>query len=272
MLPLIKKILKKTALPLYLQFRALYNRGDKVYCPCCEHSFARFLPLGVDRRKGQCPLCRSNERDRALWLYMQRNPDFIKPGKKLLHIGPEKIFYHYFKSIEGLHYTPADKFAKMFESTYPKDTIYLDIVNMPEIADNTYDVILCSHVLEYIKEDDRAMSELLRVLKPDGIALLQVPVKHGLKVTYEDDSITSPQDRATIFGDPGHIRFYGADYADKLTSQGFETDFIPFTELFTAAEIKRYGLVATDDFQLGRKSELVQQLANLTLFCLPALI
>jgi SAM-dependent methyltransferase len=272
MQPAIKKILKRTALPLYLQFRGLYYTGSNVTCPCCKHSFSRFLPLGINRRPGQCPRCRSNERDRALWLYMNKNPDFIRTGKKILHIGPETIFYNYFKNIKGLHYTPADKFAQMFESTYPTDTIYLDIVHMPEIPDNTYDVILCSHVLEYVKEDDQAMSELFRVLKPNGTALLQVPVKPGMKVTYEDDSINTPAQRALIFGDPGHIRFYGEDYADKLTAQGFETDFIPFTTLFTQEEIQQYGLIATDDFHLGRKNTLIEQLVGLPLLLLPALL
>ncbi|SFE66861.1 Methyltransferase domain-containing protein [Chitinophaga sp. CF118] len=276
MQPVIKRILKQTALPLYLQFRGLYHKGNKVTCPCCKRSFSRFLPLGVDRRPGQCPRCRSNERDRALWLYMEKYPDFINAGKKLLHIGPESIFYRYFKKMKGLHYTPADKFALTFESTYPSETIYLDIVHMPEIPDNMYDVILCSHVLEYIKEDDKAISELFRVLRPGGIALLQVPIKPGLEITYEDDSITSPEQRALIFGDPGHIRFYGEDYADKLTAQGFETDFIPFISLFTQEEIEKYGLVATDDFQLAKKSswanEIIQQVLSFQLLLLPVLL
>ncbi|WPQ65956.1 class I SAM-dependent methyltransferase [Chitinophaga sancti] len=268
---IIKKILKRTALPLYLKFRGICYRGTNVTCPCCNHSFTRFLPLGVDRRPGQCPRCRSNERDRALWLYLHRHPGFIAPGKKLLHVGPETIFYNYFTKIKGLQYTPADKFARMFESTYPADTIYLDITNMPEIPDNTYDVILCSHVLEYIHDDERAMRELRRVLKPNGTALIQVPVRHGMKSTYQDDSITSPAQRAIAFGDPGHIRFYGEDYADKLALQGFKPDFIPFTTLFTAEEIRRYGLVKNDEFQLTCKGELYQQLAGVPLLLLSML-
>jgi SAM-dependent methyltransferase len=128
-------------------------------------------------------------------------------------------------------------------------------------------VILCSHVLEYIKEDDMAMEELSRVLKPDGVALIQVPVKPGLKVTHEDESITSPAQRAAIFGDPGHIRFYGEDYADKLSAHGFRTAFRPFTSLFTQREIALYGLVGTDDFHLVTKGTgiLIQLLAFMAL-------
>ena len=262
MRPIIKKFLKRTVLPLYLQFRGMYYSGSNVSCPCCGHSFSHFLPLGVDRRMGQCPRCRSNERDRALWCYIDQHPEFIRSGKKLLHIGPETIFYRRFKRTPGLLYTPADKFAQMFESTYPPDTMYLDITNMPEVPDNSFDVILCSHVLEYIKEDRKAMQELLRVLKPGGTALLQVPVKFGLKTTFEDDSITSPAHRAILYGDPGHVRYYGEDYADKLADAGFTTDFQPFTALFTPKEIREYGLVATDQFQLSNKPVPVQTAIN----------
>lgn len=275
MQPVVKTFLKKTALPLYLRFRGLYYSGKKVSCPCCKQSFSKFLPLGVDQRPGQCPRCRSNERDRALWLYLERNTELVSAGKKLLHIGPESIFYRYFKRIKGLHYTPADKFAPSFESTYPPDTVYIDIVKMPEIPDNTYDVILCSHVLEYVKEDLQAMRELCRILKPGGAALLQVPIKKGLKVTFEDDAITTPEQRAITFGDQGHIRFYGEDYEDKLAEQGFETGFIPFEDLFTEEEITRYGLIATDDFHLAAKPvkvAVIQHIVGLQLLLLPALL
>ncbi|MCW3466436.1 class I SAM-dependent methyltransferase [Chitinophaga nivalis] len=271
-----KRLLKQFALPVYLRMRGMYYHGNEVHCPCCNSSFSRFLPTGVNRRPAQCPRCRSNERDRALWLYLDRHPDFIRPGKKLLHIGPETLFYNRFKKVKGLHYTPADKFVKMFERCYPKDTLFLDIVDMPEIPDNTYDVILCSHVLEYIREDDQAMRELFRVLKPDGIAQIQVPIKPGLKVTHEDDTITTAAERAAVFGDPGHIRFYGADYESKLLAQGFETAFTPFPQLFAPAEIKRYGLVATDDFQLAKKSvaavQLIQQIISCQLLWVPVLL
>ncbi|MCK7555267.1 methyltransferase domain-containing protein [Chitinophaga sedimenti] len=171
----------------------------------------------------------------------------------MLHIAPEAMFYARYKKIKGLDYTPGDKFADTFESTYPSDTQCIDITSMPQIADNTYDVILCSHVLEYVEEDSKAMREMLRVLKPGGRALLQVPLKPGMPVTHEDPSITSPEERAEVFGDPGHIRFYGEDYAAKLEAAGWKTDFLPITELFTDEEIERCVLIKTDDFHFAHK-------------------
>lgn len=252
--PKLKQFLKKTALPVYLELRGLYYRGNKYHCPCCKGNFSTLLPAGSDRRLVQCPRCRSNERDRVLWMYLDRNPDFIRSGTKLLHIAPEAMFYKRFKKIKGLQYTPGDKFAEMFESTYPADTVCIDITAMPQIADNTYDVILCSHVLEYVKEDSKAMREMLRVLKPGGKALLQVPLKPGMPITHEDDSITDPEQRALIFGDPGHIRFYGEDYEDKLRAAGWKTDFVPLTQMFTDEEIERCVLIKTDDFHLCHKA------------------
>jgi SAM-dependent methyltransferase len=246
-------MLKRTALPLYLSLRGAWYAGHQVSCPCCQRSFSHFLPLGVDRRMGQCPYCRSNERDRALWLYLDRHPDLISAGKRVLHIGPESIFYRRFKQVKGLYYTPADKFAATFESTYPPDTVYLDITHMPQVPDNGYDVILCSHVLEYIPDDHVAMRELRRVLRPDGMALLQVPLRRGMPITHEDASITSAAQRAQVFGDPGHIRYYGEDFAQRLSSEGLSPCFTPLSEEFSPEEMVRYGLVMTDDFHFCKK-------------------
>ena len=247
----IKRLLKKTILPLYLYCRGLYYKGNKVACPCCNRGFSRFLPAGANRRPVQCPRCRSNERDRALWLYLDRHRELLKPGMRLLHVAPEEIFFKRFRSIEGLEYFPADKFADMFESTYPGETKYLDITGMPEIKDHYFDVIICSHVLEYVKEDNKAMNELFRVLKPGGIAFLQVPIKRGLAITEEDERIVSRQDRITHYGDPGHIRFYGADYERKLQGAGFETKFIPLEYLFNATEIETYRLAYGDHLHVA---------------------
>ncbi|RAJ06824.1 methyltransferase family protein [Chitinophaga skermanii] len=263
--PRLKRFLKKTALPIFLQLRGWYYHGNKVACPCCKGNFSQFLPAGANRRLVQCPTCRSNERDRILWMYLDKHPHFIAPGKKVLHIAPEAIFHKRLSRIKGLDYTTGDKFAQSFENTYPKGTIYIDLTDMQHIAAHTYDVILCSHVLEYIEEDRKAMREILRVLKPNGIALMQVPIKAGLDVTHEDYSITDPAERVLIYGDPGHIRFYGADYQERLMAEGFEPQFIPITTLFSDEEIDKYCLNPNDTLQLCQKPSMVRALLGLNI-------
>jgi SAM-dependent methyltransferase len=250
----LKRVTKKNILPVYLQIRGLYYKGNKVECPCCGGRFSKFLKIGVNRRPVQCPRCRSNERDRTFWLYLQRNPDFIKANMKILHVSPEQIFYRRFKNDKNISYTACDKFTDNYKNTYPKDTIYMDITDMSTIKDNTYDIILCVHVLECVEEDRKAIKELYRVLKPGGKALLQVPIDKNLEKTYEDFSINTPEQRAIIFGDPWNLRFYGLDYENLLReTAGFKTDFIPVTTIFTEKEINKYVLGKMDDIQLCYK-------------------
>ncbi|RPD38150.1 methyltransferase domain-containing protein [Chitinophaga barathri] len=249
----VKNLLKKTALPVYLRLRGMYYQGSKVECPVCKGKFSRFLEIGYNNRPAQCPRCRSNERDRTFWLFLEKNPDFLFPGVKMLHVAPEEIYYKRFRKDPSIQYTAGDKFVTEYEDTYPADTIYLDLTDMNNIPDNTYDVILCSHVLSCIPDDAQAFREVRRVLKPGGKAILQVPVREDLPVTIEDLTLSDPQERISKFGDPNYVRFYGRDYEQRLLAQGLKTHFILLSNMISEAEIRRYGLVGTDEIHLVSK-------------------
>ncbi len=132
----------------------------------------------------------------------------------MLHIAPEQPYLKKFKAMKNLDYTTAD-----LES--PIADIKMDIREMP-FEDNSFDVLFCNHVLEHIDNDKKAMQEILRVLKPNAWAILQVPLDRTLKSTYEDFSITDPKEREKKFGQYDHLRVYGKDYKDKLEDAGFE--------------------------------------------------
>ena len=99
--------------------------------------------------------------------------------------------------------------------------IRLDIADM-NFEDNFFDVIICSHVLEHVKDDQKAMHELFRVLKPKGIAILQVPISKTARETFEDFSITTPEGREKYFGQKDHVRIYGKNYKERLNSVHFK--------------------------------------------------
>lgn len=237
--PALKHLLKKYLLPKYLWLRSLKYAGNTVYCPCCKGSFSKFIEVGPKREPMLCPKCRSNDRDRFFWLFLEKNPDFFKPGIKLLHISPETIYYNRFKKIPDVDYTAGDKFVLQFGSTYPPDTIYLDITDMPEYPDNTFDFIFCSHVLEYINEDKKALKELYRVLKPGGKAIISVPINFGTYQTLEDPSVTDPKEQERLYGDTGHLRYYGDDYFERVQEAGFKTNFIPVADFIAPEMIKK---------------------------------
>jgi SAM-dependent methyltransferase len=246
--PTLKHYLKKTLLPKYLWLRSLKYKGNAVFCPCCGGKFSKFLEVGPKREPMLCPRCRSNDRDRFFWLYLEKHNDFFSPGLKLLHVSPETIYYNRFKKIPKVQYTAGDKFVLQFGSTYPKDTVYLDITDMPQYKDNTFDFIFCSHVLEYIKEDRKSLDEQFRVLKPGGKAIISVPINFGHYATLEDPNVTDPKEQERLYGDTGHLRYYGEDYIERVREAGFRTEFIPVKdfisdEMISKCAIKPYAVV-----------------------------
>ena len=100
--------------------------------------------------------------------------------------------------------------------------------------DDSFDMILCSHVLEHIPDDRKAMAELHRILRTGGHLFIQVPI--GDKPTYEDFSITSPQERERAFGQKDHVRIYGPDIVQRLADAGFRVQTVKASDLCSQAE------------------------------------
>lgn len=211
--------------------------GNSVVCPCCKSTFREFAPFGDSRRKNAwCPSCEGLERHRLLWIYFEKKTNIYSRPLKVLHIAPETIFFKQFSKQQNIDYYPVD----IFPHLYPSGTKYFDVLN-PSYPDNSFDVIICNHVFQYIEEDKKAMKNIYNLMKPGGWGIMQVPIDTTRKVTYEDSSITNPQDRLKAFGLKEHVRYYSYDYADRLRDAGFVVTVDDFTATFTDAEIYKYG-------------------------------
>lgn len=215
---------------------AWWLRGDRFTDPIDGKSFSAFLPYGYGKQRNNVlsPSTLSLERHRLLWLYLKNETDFFTTPKKVLHFAPEQAFYQLFRNQKNLDYTTTDLLS-------PLADVKADICALP-FADNSYDVILCNHVLEHIPDDLQAMRELYRVLKPDGMGIFQIPQDLNRAVTFADDSITDPKQRAEIFGQYDHVRIYGRDYFDRLRSVGFEVLEVDYTQKLTPEQVERYCL------------------------------
>jgi SAM-dependent methyltransferase len=121
----------------------------------------------------------------------------------------------------------------------------LDLCHLPFLGDS-FDAVLCSHVLEHVEDDRRAMRELLRTLRPDGWAILQVPLATTLERTLEDSKVVDPQERRLRFGQSDHVRLYGQDYFDRLRGEGFIVKSVPFAAELGDRQARRYGLLAEE--------------------------
>ncbi|MEO6231191.1 MAG: class I SAM-dependent methyltransferase [Ferruginibacter sp.] len=172
--------------------------------------------------------------------------------QRLLHVAPEEIFYRKFSQSNNIDYVPCAKFGDEYPDLYPAGTINIDITAI-DLPDDNFDVIYCSHVLEHIPDDAKAMQELRRVLKPGGWAMLQVPLDISRATTYEDFTITKPEERELAFGQNDHVRVYGNDYKLRLEAAGFIVNQIKYTESFTANELFRYGFLKGEDIFICTK-------------------
>ena len=197
---------------------ALFYRGNKVYCNVCDHHFSQF----IHHDKGDliCPACGSLGRHRRLWSVLN---DRVLPQKQasILHFSPSKIIQ---KKIKSSHpnYVTTD-----YDGKLKADKSY-DITNIAAPS-QSFDFIICYHVLEHITEDSKAMSELFRILKNDGLLIVQTPFKDG--DIYEDTSIIKPEERLKHFGQADHVRIYSVQgLQTRLAQQGFSVEELYFEE------------------------------------------
>lgn len=225
---------------------------NNVQCPICGLHQERFLPTGViPRPNAMCGQCWALERHRLLWLYLIMKKIIASDMIRMLHFAPECQLHMIFSTSPLVDYWPVDYSPENYKYETGVPVIKADIVDIP-FNDNWFDGILCNHVLEHIPDDQKAMKELLRVLKPGGWAILQVPLS-GKYETYEDFTITSPQERFKHFGQEDHVRCYGLDYKDRLELAGFEVTVDNFVTRFSPEQLHYYGLIPDEMIYFCRK-------------------
>ena len=241
MIKLILKIFPRTFLIkfsfIFQPLLSLLLKGNKFTDPIDGKSFRKFLSYGYNklRKNALSPSTLSLERHRLLWLYLINETVLFERKVKLLHFAPEQAFYTRFKKLNNIQYDSID-------INSPLAKIKADICDLP-IKDNTYDFILCNHVLEHVLDDNKAMSELYRVLKKGGTGIFQVPIDMNRKKTFQDDSITDKLERNKIFGQYDHVRVYGKDYFNKLKNTGFKVKLIDYSKEFSDEEILKYSII-----------------------------
>ncbi len=217
--------------------QSVFYYGHRYSCPFCKSNLRMLLPGGSDlpvikemniigggRRKNCiCPRCYSTDRDRLIYLYLVNFTKIFTDTNKMLHVAPSGSLKALLQNIPTLDYREGIKYHQGFY--YSKDISIIDIRQL-DFEDNSYDIIFCNHVLEHIPEDHQAMKELYRVIKPNGWAILQVPISTVLESTYEDPNIITEKDREKHFGQFDHVRIYGKDYTERLKAAGFEVEEI----------------------------------------------
>tara|TARA_B000000557_G_C20750815_1_gene432881 strand:+ start:242 stop:1006 length:765 start_codon:yes stop_codon:yes gene_type:complete len=221
--------------------------GNKYTDPIDGNTFRAFLPYGYNKIRNNVlsPSTYSLERHRLLWLYLKNETSFFKAKLKVLHFAPESALMNQFKKLKNLSYDTIDLNS-------PIADIKADICDLP-FLDNSYDFILCNHVLEHIVDDNKAIRELYRVLKKNGIGIFQVPIDYNRDTTFEDFSVTNKKERNKLFGQYDHVRIYGLDFFDRLQKAGFSVERCEYTSKLSKEDIINFCLPKKEIIPICRK-------------------
>ena len=187
---------------LSIKLRPLFNilfSGDKYIDPINEKSYSKFFPYGYNktRRNALSLGTLSLERHRLLWLYLKNETSFFNQNNKILHVAPEQCFYDYFKKHFENYFT-ADLNSPLAEYK-------VDVCDLPFQSDS-FDFVLCNHVLEHVQDDRKVMKEFYRVIKKGGWGIFQVPIDTNRKKTFDDPNITEPKEREKHYWQEDHVR------------------------------------------------------------------
>ena len=218
--------------------------GKGKQCPLCGCQRRRFLPYGyvTSRENALCPNCLSLERHRLLWLWLLRESDIGRGAMalpKMLHIAPEVALMRKFKKMYAS--TPDRYITADLES--PLADMHFDVQQIP-LEDESFDAIICNHIMEHVEDDRKALKELYRIMRRGGWGVILSPVEQEREKTFEDDTITDKAERTRIFGQYDHRRIYGRDYAERLREAGFEVYDIDYKNELSKAEQELYALPA----------------------------
>lgn len=202
---------------------ALKNYKHK--CNICKNESV-FLMAGANPLSNKkCSICGSTERNRLLYMALEKlyfNNKDENSRIKLLHTAPEECISHELSKNNNIDYYPTDISPELYPNV---KCVKADITNLP-FEDKYFDLILSSHVIEHIENEQKVLEEFNRVLKDDGIIFLSFPYSPQYKKTFEDNTINTSSKRLRKYGQSDHVRLYGMDAADR------------FSKYFNVKEIK----------------------------------
>src|ERR1051325_2332483 len=186
----IPLVLKERARALQKQVSLI---NAKNYCPVCESTVMSFLPLPEFFRENQekygfpyqtkdaetcneaayfCPACGASDRDRLYALFLGDHIAKLESGAQIVDFAASEVLSTFIpRAIEGkdIRYRTADLLAENVDDR-------VDIADLRAYKNGQFEFFICSHVLEHVPDDRKALRELHRILKPGGQAILMVPI------------------------------------------------------------------------------------------------
>jgi len=212
--------------------------GSTYRCPICETPLRAFKPERAYAKEAEkhgyihppssfetfnekalyCPACGATDRERLTALYLEELLRGFDPSRRyrVIEVAPSESLSGRIMRHPFIEYRSADLNRRDVQDR-------IDLTDMHPYPDESVDLFLCSHVLEHVLDDRRAMREIHRVLKHDGVGVLLVPLVSGVEETEENPAHDTIALRWKHYGFGDHVRLYGKrDFIDRLRAAGLE--------------------------------------------------
>jgi SAM-dependent methyltransferase len=231
-----------------IRLRGMLDFGDTVECNICNKSFGRFADFN-QRINVLCPNCFSLERHRLQFEYLRRHTGIFTDPLRVLHFAPEKCMHDQIARNVSLEYHTADLMTHFIELIEVRPRHRMSVTEI-EFPDDHFDMVICNHLLEHVKDDLRAMAELYRVTKQEGLLLAQVPINVSTDEVFEDFTLSEAQ-RAILYGSRHHVRYYSErGFTERLRSVGFSVEVNPLCESLDHGRLR---LMRSENLYIMRK-------------------
>lgn len=257
---MIKSVYRAVAKKPVTGIRMLINKqGRRKKCYICQSTFDHFLKfknglkdvpefmkklqmVGSDVENFKCPVCGSTDRERHIFMFFDKTGIWDRmAGFDILHMAPEVKLSEKISSLNPIRHIKGDLFPS--DESIRK----IDITQIP-FPDNSFDLVLCNHVLEHIPDVLQAAKEIYRVLKPKGIAILQTPYSKLLKSNFEEENIRTEAERFFFYGQEDHVRIFSEkQFFLLLTAAGFKLEILKHSDLFSDKESFYFGVNKEED-------------------------
>ena len=238
-------------------------------CPVCQKQVDQFLPLStyftenlkkygfpftadetetINVEHYSCPHCGASDRDRLYACYLEKRLTLCDGWEQilLLDIAPSLPLTNFIDKYKKITHHTADLLMADVDRV-------IDITNMPEIDSNSYDILICSHVLEHVNDDKKALSELYRVLKPGGWGIIMVPINLTIDQIDEDPSVTDVGERWRRFAQDDHVRLYNkSGFIERVEAAGFTLKQFGI-DYFGKLAFEEYGISNASVLYIGEK-------------------
>lgn len=209
-------------------------------CPLCEKKLDSYLEFNK-RPNALCPNCASLERHRSVWLFL--NDELERKTSKpmhILHFSPEDSISSAVSKIKNIDYYPVD-----LDPEHKGIRHVADITRLP-YDNEKFDIIICNHVLQETNDDNKALSEIARVLKSDGLAYITIPVDINRKTTAENVKHDTQELRKRNYGSEKNYRIYGLDCIKRMNASGLNVHMKNIKSSFPKSAIEKYGLYSEE--------------------------